>query len=593
MKKSITSWRGFAVVIAMQFAFAANAAGQGGASAPRETDLLTEAGSLEAHGDYRGAEKILARVLAANPTSLTGLLQMERVLLVQGRIEALLPVLDRLLERDSRSALGHQMRVRALSLLDRPDQLSVAGERWLAETPRLEVPYRELARVYQQRGDSERAIAVLERGRKEVPRDDALALELGEAYATVGRWHDAAHEWARAVGPDARGLHAVERRLNVLSDGGARVLPALVDALDALHAGPARLRAAAVLAIDAGLRVQAESIARRTVSLLEPAAREPFLIEVARRADGAGLWDVAYWAYDVLDRAAEGGGTQVWAVRARLADLALVVGDTARAVKLYRQMEKAFDPGSPERRAALAARVMLAARDGDAPSADRALRAFRSEFPGAPETDAVAAEVGAAHLLRGDADAATEAIHAVAGPHATRLQGLLSLREGQFNRARVLLLSAAPQLHGERATQTISLAALLLRLSPAGGALLAEVAVGGPPGPDALEVVARRSEGLPGRERAALLDFAAEVAESSGRPIDADALRQVLVEQHPDSPEAPTALLALARGLSSRSTTTDEARILLARLIVDYPRSALVPQARRELERLASAGATR
>jgi len=90
-----------------------------------------------------------------------------------------------------------------------------------------------------------------------------------------------------------------------------------------------------------------------------------------------------------------------------------------------------------------------------------------------------------------------------------------------------------------------------------------------------------------------LLDFAAEVAESSGRYADADALRQVLVEQHPAAPEAPTAMLALARGLSTQPTTTDEARILLARLIVDYPRSALVPQARRELERLASAGATR
>jgi tetratricopeptide (TPR) repeat protein len=518
---------------------------------------------------------------------------MERVLLVQGRIVTLLPVLDRLLKRDPRSALGHQMRVRALSLLDRPEQLADAGELWLSATPRLEVPYRELARVYQQRGDTERSIAVLERGREEVPRADALALELGEAYANTGRWRDAAHEWARAVGPDARGLHAVERRLNVLPDGGARVLPALVDALDALQAGPARLRAAAILAIDAGLRAQAESIAKRTVAALEAAAREPFLIEVARRADGAGLWEVAYWAYDVLDQAAEGSGTQVWAVRARLADLALVVGDTARAVKLYRQMEKAFDPGSPERRAALAARVILAARDGDAAAADRALRAFRSEFSGAPETDAAAAEVGAAHLLRGDADAAARAIDNVDGAHTTRLQGLLSLRQGQFDRARALLLSAAPQLHGERATQTIALASLLLRLSPAGGALLAEVAVGGPPGPDALQVVARRSEGLPDRERAALLDFAAEVAESSGRPTDADALRQVLVEQHPDSPEAPTAMLALARGLSARSTTTDEARILLARLIVDYPRSALVPQARRELERLASAGATR
>ena len=593
MKEHRGPWRPFVAALFIQFAVSADVFAQAEGGVSRESDLLREASTLEAHGDYSGAERLLTRALEANPASLTGLLQMERVLMIQGRAAALLPILDRLLLEDPRSALAHQMRVRALSLLDRPGELQDAGELWIAATPALEVPYRELARIHHERGELDRSIALLERGRTAIPRPDALALEMGEAYAAAGRWHDAAREWARAVGADARGLHAVERRLNLLSDGGARVLPELVDALDAPGSGPARLRAAAILAVDAGLMRDAQSIAKRVAAALDRTSRERFLTEMARRADGAGLARLAYWAYDALEDASEESETQLWAIRTRMADLALVVGDTARAVELYRKMERAFDRGSPERRTALGTRVALAARDGDVPAADRALAAFRREFPAAPELDSIAANVGAAELLRGDIEGAHSVITGIAGPHTTRLKGLLALRSGDLDGARELLLRALPGLHGESATQTIALAALLLRLSPAGGALVAEVAVGGPPGNDGTDQLLRRSAWLPAHERTALLDFAADIAVTSGRAEDARAFRQVVVEEHPDAPEAPTAMLALARGLASSPAAAEEARILLARLIVDYPRSALVPQARRELERLATAGATR
>lgn len=580
-------------VLAALSAGAADAQAQDPTGLSQEHVLLREAASLESAGDHRGAERVLARVLDANPGSLTGLLQMERVLLVQGRAEALLPIADRVLASDPGSALVHQIKVRALAVLDRPEQIEAAGEAWMGATPALEVPYREVARIWQQRGDIERAIRVLERGRKDVPRADALALELGEAYTRVGRWDEAAAEWTRAVGPEARGLNAVERRLRLLPDGGAHVLPGLVDALSTESASAASLRAAATLAIDAGMVRQAGSLVRRTSAALEPAARPSFLAEVARRADGAGLPEVAYWAYDALERGGDGERSQLWAIRARLADLALLLGDTQRASGIFRQMERAFDRGSPERRGALAVRVRLAARDGDAAAARSALQGLQREYPSAPELDAAAAEVAAAYLRTGDAATAAAVVSELEGPQAVRMKALLALRDGDIPRARALLLRAVPGLHGEDGTKAIALTALLLRLSPDGGALVAEMVASGLPAPRTLDALAHRASPLSTGERAAILDFAAESAELAGRPEEADALRRVIVEEHPDAPETPAAMLALARGIVERSAEAEEARILLARMIVDYPRSALVPQARRELERLGAAPASR
>jgi hypothetical protein len=96
------------------------------------------------------------------------------------------------------------------------------------------------------------------------------------------------------------------------------------------------------------------------------------------------------------------------------------------------------------------------------------------------------------------------------------------------------------------------------------------------------------SASLPELERSAILDFAAGLADRTGLSEEAEQMRREIVEEAPESPEAPLALLALARQRLVRKDGQDEARQLLERLIVEYPRSALVPQAQRELDRLAA-----
>jgi hypothetical protein len=163
------------------------------------------------------------------------------------------------------------------------------------------------------------------------------------------------------------------------------------------------------------------------------------------------------------------------------------------------------------------------------------------------------------------------------------------LRSGNIDRAREELLLAAPQLQGREATETIGLAALLMRVSAKGGELVARVIAAAPDErPQLIRDSAERARELPAAERAAVLDFLAATADRSDLVADAEALRREIVTTLGRTQEAPAALLALARGVLARGGAVDEARVLLEKLILEYPRSALLPQARSELQRLPS-----
>ncbi|HEX6940119.1 MAG TPA: tetratricopeptide repeat protein [Longimicrobiales bacterium] len=574
---------GLAVLFPLAVLRAQEAGGRGA-----EEALLREAAARELAGDFAGAERILEAILADDPTAVRALLALERVYRVQGRLADVLAPVERLLAVEPGSALGNRLRLEALSELGRIDELEAAAEAWIRATPTLETPYREIAHTWSERGEHGRAAAVLERGRSRVGRDDALALELGEMYALLGDAERAAREWDRAIGPEARGLSLVRRHLGALPDGGARVIPVLIDALIRESPSPERRRAAVELAIDAGLAARAESIARAVVAEADPRAREAFLVEVARRSDGARLPALAYWAYGELLAPADSGGDQLLALRTRHAELALVVGDTATAREEFAIIERAHAAGSPERRRAAAMRITLTASAGGVDDAVRELEAFRAEYGDAPELDRIAAAIAEALLRRGDVDRAERVLGGAKGPRGSLVRGRIALRRGDIAQARRALLTAAPGLEAAEATEVLSLLTLLGRVSPEGGELLgrslARAMQGDAAG--AVELLVEESDGLAGDERAAILDFAAGLADRAELPREAERIRRTIAADHPDSPEAPAALLALGRSLAARPGSEDEARAFLERLVLDYPRSALVPQARRELDRI-------
>ena len=83
----------------------------------------------------------------------------------------------------------------------------------------------------------------------------------------------------------------------------------------------------------------------------------------------------------------------------------------------------------------------------------------------------------------------------------------------------------------------------------------------------------------------ALLAWAARFATAGGDAAGAEALWREVAERFPTSSVAPASELALARALERRGDLRG-AQAQLEAMILAHPQSALVPQARRELDRV-------
>lgn len=549
-----------------------------------EVRLMRQATLLEAAGDMAAAEGSLRRILDERPASVPALLALERILRHQGRLAELPAAVETALEQEPASAILNQLALRTYSALDRVADLESAAERWMETSPGMEMPYRDAARTWRARGDYARARAALELGRDRVAAPDALALELGALYAELDRPGLAAREWDRAIGEDGQGASQVRRQLRGLRDGGAAVLPALMARLDGDPPTRGRLAAGLELAMTAALEDRSLVAARRLVGMLDDEERGAMLLDLARRADGAGMHRLAQFAYGALLEAGAIDGLS--AIQSRYAELALTVGDTAAATAAYADLEGDRDAGRPARRQAAALRVELLAAQDPAAAAE-SLRAFRDQNPDVAETDELAAGVAEALYAAGRPADAEAALTGVRGPRTALLRGRLALLAGHRDAARSAFMAAAPGLRGGEATGALTLARLLGRISDEGAAALGRALTeveAGEPG-RGIDSLLASVESLEAAERAALLEFAAGLAHRHGLGADADRLRRMVVAEHPRSDEAPSALLALARA-SVASGNGEEARELLERLIIEYPRSALAPQARRELDRL-------
>ena len=560
----------------------AQAAGQGG-----EMAALRDAESRRAQGDLEGAAALLRGVLETRPASVAALLELEQVARLLGDPALVIEPASRFVEADSGSALGYQVLLRTYTALRRPDDIERTAEAWIRATPDTETPYREIARTWETFGDPGRAVRVLERGRERVGRPDALALERAELYARLGDRNRSLEAWDLALGPEGRGLMVVRRRLATLPDAGAGYMPGIIDRLVAPGSSLGRRRAAIELAIAAGLEDRALDVAQGLAGELPRSERQPFLLDMARRADGARMARLGYWAYSELI-AAGGAESRNLALRSRAAELALAVGDTATARETYVELERGAPAGSEERRQAMVVRLEVTAREGRLDEAMRGIETFRSEFPNSPELDGLVAAVAAVALERGEVELARDLVEGASGPRSAMVRAQLALRAGDVTAARAAYTMAAAGLRGEEATRALAMATLLGRLSAPAATLVGRAmeALAQRATEEALALLLEESVELPGGDRSAILDFAAGLADRNQMPVEAESIRRTLIEEHPRAPEAPAALLALGRALLRHPESVAAARDLLERLVLEYPGSALVPQARRELDEL-------
>src|SRR5213083_2961052 len=172
---------------------------------------------LERAGQYQRAATVYFTTLRGEPTNLAALLGLERVLPSLSRLPDLLPAAQRAVAASPRNAALRALLLRTYVALNESDSARAVAQRWTAEQPRDEAPYREWAIALEDAHRFEEARQVFLFGRRALGRPGVFGIELGELLERVGVGRGGARMGGRAE----RGTGAAPERRE-LARRGAR-----------------------------------------------------------------------------------------------------------------------------------------------------------------------------------------------------------------------------------------------------------------------------------------------------------------------------------------------------------------------------------
>lgn len=542
-----------------------------GAQGKAENDSLAffRALDLEGQNKYREAA-ILFRQSLRGPSRVSALLGLERSYAELQWADSLLAPLDTLIRIEPREPVYRAILLRTLATLGREQEMHAAFERWVSDIPREVTPYREYARLLLQRGQAQRADSVLLRARMHVASGD-LNLELAQARAAMGQWDASAQAWRAALAPAP-----------YLEQAAAYALtPAPSSSRDSIRA---RFFAPPLLVA-----------ARRTLGTLESAWGSPANGWLALRDLPADSASAAAW----LDFAQRAEAEERWtharealsavlrwrplpdgALRAAIA--ALNSGDPGGALDLAPLTGGGAD-STRVARTLLPVHVRALAALGRPATAER-LVADYERWLTPTNRAALARSIAFGWVRVGDMSRARGAL-TVAGPDAdsSDAAGWLALYAGDIRTARRLLRSG-----GDASPDLALTLAIVARVKEDSVPQLGHAFLTLAKGDTALAATAlvESADRLPDAA-SILLYTAGQLRAVVKDEPQAIALWKRVVEQYAMSAEAPAAELEWARALRRRGDATTATQ-RLEHLILTYPQSALVPQARRDLELLRS-----
>ena len=539
---------------------------------------------LERAGKLEQAASIYFAALRAEPANLSALLGLERVLPGLNRLAELVPVAQRAAAASPANAALHGVLLRTYVGLNEADSAREVARRWAAAAPRDEAPYREWAMALDDQRRHDAARAVLLEGRRALGRPGAFGIELAALNERAGDWEGAAREWGAAL------VAAPVQLPNAASE--------LAQAPEAQREGIARLLTAGdpppPIRRLAGELLLAWGAAERAWTVFAPSVATPST-------------DAAFAVHRFADLAAARDTPEARRVRAlALARYAELVPDPV-AVRARADAARAFlAAGDREGARAVLERV---ARDSAAPAEAQALAqaALVQTLIEAGQLDEASQRLAGdgrltdedratlrLHLVRariaaGDLDRAGALLARDSSVEALALQGWIALYRGRLKQAWQLFLDAGPYAGDRReATDRTAMLALLQQVPgdtfpELGRALLTLARGDSGRAVDSLRLAATR---LSGTGRPDILLLAARIAAHLGleQQRTAVALCDEVVRTGGTGAAAPAAELEWAR-LLERQQQTAAAIQHLERLILSYPGSALVPEARRELER--------
>ncbi len=556
------------------------------ARGPASAQAIGQGVELERAGQFEQAASIYFSTLRAEPTNFSALLGLERVLPPLNRLVELVPVAQRALGASPTNAALRAVLLRTYVALNEPDSARALALRWAAAAPRDEAPYREWAMALEAARQQAAAREVLLAGRRALGRADAFGIELAELSQLAGDWEGAAREWSAVLTGMPVQLAAAA---SALADAPDAQRERIARVLTTGSPSPLARRLAGELLLGWGQ-------AQRAWLVFEPSVATPSsdaAFALRRFADLAGARstpDARRVRALALARYADMAPAPAAArARADAARAFIEAGDRAAARSVLERV--AGDTTAPPDAQALAQRAVVEALIEAGQLDDAAQQLATNRRLAADDRAALRLRLASACIVRGELDRAEATLAGDSTVDALALQGWIALYRGRLREAQDRFRSAGP-FAGDRedATERTAMLALLQQVPlesfpELGGALLLLAQGDSTRAVPALRLAAERAGGA---GRPAILLLAGRVAARTGGTEQQEevalGLFAEVVRTAGQSAAAPAAELEWARLLARRLQTADAIQHL-EHLILTYPRSAVVPAARRELER--------
>ena len=519
---------------------------------------------LEQEGKFRDAAAAYRKAIGTHGAS--ALLGLERVYAEIGLSDSLLPVLDSVIAADPREPLYRSALLRTHRFAGRSDAMRAAFERWAKDAPGDAAPYREYSRLLLQDGRAAEADTILQRAQRALGSTRDLETEMAQLRAATGQWELSTQSWRAAV----RGAPYLEQAaVFALSPAPVATRVAVRRVLSAPPAEVSARRLLAALELGWGSPRDAwQALRTLPPDSLAAAAWRDF----GERAENSGAWLTARDAFAAVHHWRPSAAAAVRAGHAALngnnPESALELATVAEALE---DSTQAAQSSVPLRVRALT----LLARPAEA---EAAVAAYERWLP-ADVRISLLRSVALGWVRAGDVTRARTALASAGTEDDDPAAGWIALYEGDLITARRVMRASSDLAPGG-----VTALAILARTSAPRSALLgrAFLALARGDSTAAGRYLVLAADSLPDAA-SVLLATAAHISAAQRNDAAAIALWRTILERHSATPEAAEADLLWAR-LLRRSGDSAGAIARLEHLILNYPASALVPQARRELE---------
>jgi hypothetical protein len=535
---------------------------QGGGA---ESAALSRALDLEGSGKCKDAIPLFRQALNGSEDPAGALYGLERCVAEAGTPDTLLFVIDSVLAKRPRDPVARTIQLRTLTNAHRAEAARLAFQHWVNAVPGEATPFREYARLLLDAGLTRAADTVLTFAMQRLGGGRQVAAELAELKGALGMWESSATNWRQAM------TYAPYLEASAIFVLGAANGVARDTIRGILVADPKDLSVRRILA---GLEMRWSSAreAWNALSVLTPTdSVVDAWLQFAADAEEREAWLVARDAY-----AAALGKRRSASLVTRVATAALQGGEPASALAWTDSLVAWRDTSQSASMALVRLRAL--GQMGRAAAADSLLESRGAGLDPVTRGDAVRA-VAWAWVRMGDVARARATLARGGEESDERSAAWMALYDGDLKTARtglrrlyevtdeaVLALSVLARTRGER-SEGIGRAFLALARSDTVAAANAFEA--------ASKDVADASP--------LLLMIAARLFRATADSAKSEVIWDALIKTYAQSPEAAEADLEWAKVLRRKGNGA-AAIARLEHLILTYPQSALVPQARRELE---------